>query len=370
MRATFRQPHFDSRLPPVPSDCANSEPPSPDTRLTSLSPAGGCGCKLDAERLGELLRSIAPAAGENEGAWLYDDAAIFDHDGSKSLVYTIDFFTPLVDDPADWGRIAAAHALSDVYAMGGKPLLALSVAAWPREGHSMDGLGSALRAAREKLTEAGARLVGGHTIWDSSPKLGFTILGEVATDSVLRKGGGRPGDILILTKPVGSGVVSSALKHSAVAGETLRRAVGVMTALNDGASTAAVSNGVVCATDVTGFGLGGHLHDMAQASGLAAVIRAGSIPIIDGALELLPMFATSNADANRRYAGVELSADLDPHAPMVEMIFDPQSSGGLLLACPPARLERLRTHLNAIGAESAPIGWLVDGRAGHVSIEP
>lgn len=315
-----------------------------------------------------LLDSIAPP-GERDGISLGEDAAIFGHDGSKSLVYTIDFFTPLVDDAADWGSVAAAHALSDVYAMGGRPLQALSVAAWPREGPSIDVLGEALRSAREKLAEAGAQLAGGHTIWDSSPKLGFAVIGEVAVDSVLRKGNGQPGDVLILTKPLGTGVVSSALKRSAVDRETLARAVAVMTALNEGASVAAGSSGVVCATDVTGFGLAGHLRDLAQASGLAAVMSISSIPIIDGALSLLPTYATGNAEANRHYAGVEFSPGLDPREPVAEILFDPQSSGGLLLACPPSRLDELRVHLDAIGAESAPIGRLVHGRAGHISIE-
>jgi selenide,water dikinase len=142
-----------------------------------------------------------------------------------------------------------------------------------------------------------------------------------------------------------------------------------MTALNEGASEAAVSSGVVCATDVTGFGLAGHLRDLAHASGLAAVMSTSSIPIIDGALRLLPAYATSNAETNRRYAGVEFSPGLDPREPMVEILFDPQSSGGLLLACPPSRLDALRMHLDMVGAESAPIGRLVDGRAGHIWIE-
>jgi selenide, water dikinase len=342
------------------------EPP----RLTSLSPAGGCGCKIDPVRLSALLATLKPPpiAGEFGATW--DDAAIFLPQEEKALVYTIDFFTPLVDDAAAWGAIAAAHACSDIYAMGGRPLLALSVASWTRND-SLDQLAIALRAAQEKLSEAGAALVGGHTIWDQSPKLGFTVIGSVDERSILRKSGGGDGDALVLTKPLGTGVVSTALKRSAAKESTVRAAVEVMSSLNASAAAAAVELGLSCATDVTGFGLAGHLRDVAAASGLGAVLQLEAVPVIEGALELANAHHTGNAAPNRHYADPHFAAGSDPRGPLAELLFDPQSSGGLLIACPSDRLEALRTRLRETGSAAAVIGHLTATQpVGRITVEP
>lgn len=340
-------------------------------RLTSLSPAGGCGCKLDPARLGTLLEALSSGMPSGTAGSSLDDAAVFRHTGSTALLYTIDFFTPLVDDPADWGAIAAAHALSDIYAMGGKPLLALSVAAWTRDDLPLQQLSLALQAAQAKLAEAGAVLAGGHTIWDQSPKLGFTVIGEVDESSVLRKSGGRDGDLLVLTKPLGSGVVCSALKHSEAPEETVRSAVAVMTALNAEAAAAAVELELSCATDVTGFGLAGHLRDLTTASDLAAILSLGAIPAIEGALDLVPNHLTSNAAANRHHANPRFTAAANPEDPRAELLFDPQSSGGLLIACPPDRVDALGARLREAGAERTVIGCLTATESGgQILVEP
>jgi selenide,water dikinase len=350
-------------------------PPSPALaptsarRLTSLSPAGGCGCKVDPARLNALLASLTPPPVQADG-FSWDDAAVFVPQDSKALVYTIDFFTPLVDDAADWGTIAAAHALSDIYAMGGKPLFALSVAAWTRED-SLDQLAVALRAAQAKLDEGGAALVGGHTIWDQSPKLGFTVIGEVDEASVVRKSSGRDGDALILTKPLGTGVISTALKSRAADSQTVGAAVAVMTKLNDVAAEAMVELDIACATDVTGFGLAGHLRDLAAASRLGAVLDLHAIPFIEGARRLATRYRTSNYGPNRHHADLRLAATVDRDAPDVELLFDPQSSGGLLIASPADRVPALQAKLRFGGAESAVIGRLTASQpSGQILVEP
>lgn len=354
-------------LPMMSADSPSAQEPP---RLTSLSPAGGCGCKIDPARLSALLSTLALPPGAGEAGTTWDDAAIFQPQEEKALVYTIDFFTPLVDDAADWGAIAAAHACSDIYAMGGRPLLALSVASWTRDV-SLDQLSIALRAAQGKLGEAGAALAGGHTIWDQSPKLGFTVIGEVDEGSVIRKSGGGDGDALVLTKPLGTGVISTALKRSAAGESTVRAAVALMSSLNAGAATAAVDLGLTCATDVTGFGLAGHLHDVAAASGLGAVLQLGALPVIEGAIELAKAHQTGNAAPNRHYADPRFAPGADPDGPLAELLFDPQSSGGLLIACPADRLDALRTRLRESGAAAAVIGHLTATQpAGQITVEP
>jgi selenide,water dikinase len=321
--------------------------------------------------LGALLSRLEDGTPASDGLPRWDDAAVLRRGPSSVLLYTVDFFTPLVDDASDWGAIAAAHALSDIYAMGGEPRVALSVAAWTRDRLPLSMLHEALGAAQDKLTEAGATLAGGHTIWDSCPKLGFTVLGDVDERSIMCKSAGRAGDVLILTKPLGTGVVCTGLKARAVPDETIRSTVDVMTTLNAGAARAAVEAQVRCATDVTGFGLAGHLRDLALASGMAATLHLDAVPMIDGALELALRFRTSNAEANRRHADPRLSPAIDEHDPRLELLFDPQSSGGLLLACRPERVDALCARLRSGCADAAVIGTLsASAPAGEISLEP
>jgi selenide,water dikinase len=262
-------------------------------RLTSLSPGAGCACKLPLAKLEALFAMLddAPAMGPAAGDLLIgaaegDDAAVLRLDDDRALVLTTDFFTPIVDDPGDWGRIAAANALSDVYAMGGRPLFAVNLAAWPGEGLDLAILGQVMRGGAEVAAEAGCFLAGGHTIDDPVPKYGLAVTGLADPARLMTIDRAAPGDRLILTKAIGTGVVATALKRDAAPPAVVTAAVASMRLLNLGASQAALKAGVRAATDVTGFGLLGHLHRMLAASRAAARVHAASVPLLPGAAEL------------------------------------------------------------------------------------
>ena len=248
--------------------------------LTSLSHGAGCGCKLPASALLPIVRAL-PAATAPEllvGSATGDDAAVWRMSDELALVQTVDFFTPVVDDPYDFGRIAAANALSDVYAMGGRPLTALNLVAWPLEQLGADMLGEVLRGGIDVVRAAGAEVVGGHSIDDPEPKYGLAVTGVVHPDRAITNAGGRAGDALVLTKPLGAGAVVTARKRGQADDALLARAVQAMAALNAEAGAAAVAAGASAMTDVTGFGLLGHLHGLARESGLAAEVDCGRRP--------------------------------------------------------------------------------------------
>ncbi|MCB1015746.1 MAG: selenide, water dikinase SelD, partial [Acidimicrobiales bacterium] len=228
-------------------------------RLTGFSHGAGCGCKLSAAELaaalGAMTRPLPTGPSVLVGPEGADDAGVFRLDERRALVQTLDFFTPVVDDPGDWGAIAAANALSDVYAMGGTPVTALNIVAWPREGLDLTLLAEVLDGAAGVLDEAGCALVGGHSIDDPEPKFGLSVTGLVDPDAMLTNAGGRPGDVLVLTKPLGTGVVTTAAKQGSCPDGALDAAVRSMTLLNADASRLATAHGARCATDVTGFGL-------------------------------------------------------------------------------------------------------------------
>src|SRR5690349_9709556 len=273
--------------------------------LTSLSHGAGCGCKLPAASLrgivGALPRVTDPRVLVSaEGS---DDAAVVQVSDSVAVVQTADFFTPIVDDPYTFGRIAATNALSDVYAMGGRPVSALNLVAFPLESLGVEVLGEILRGGADAVAAAGASVVGGHSIDDPEPKYGLAVVGVVDPSAVLTNAGGRVGDVLVLTKPLGAGAVSTALKRGLDA--PLELAVEVMTALNDVAAAQALEAGASALTDVTGFGLLGHVHELCAASGVAAEIDAASIPAIDGVLELLADDAVVSGGSRRNHADAE-----------------------------------------------------------------
>ena len=220
------------------------------------------------------------------GAAEGDDAAVLRLDDERALVLTTDFFTPIVDDPVDWGRIAAANALSDVYAMGGRPVLALNLTAWPGGTLPLSILADVLRGGASVAASAGCLVVGGHTIDDPEPKYGMAVVGFASPSRLFTIDAARPGDTLVLTKAIGTGVVATAHKRGAASPDVLAAAVASMTTLNASACEAALAAGVVAATDVTGFSLLGHLHRMLRASGAAAVVSAADVPLLPGALEL------------------------------------------------------------------------------------
>jgi selenide,water dikinase len=331
--------------------------------LTSLSHGAGCGCKLPAAALLPIVRGLPPATAPElmVGSATGDDAAVWRVSDDLALVQTVDFFTPVVDDPYDFGRIAAANALSDVYAMGGRPLTALNLVAWPLERLGPDALGEVLRGGMDVVRAAGAEVVGGHSIDDPEPKYGLAVTGAVHPDAVVTNAGGRAGDALVLTKALGVGAAVTARKRGAADDALLARAVATMTALNAEASAAAVAAGASAMTDVTGFGLLGHLHGLARESGLAAELDADAVPALEGIEALLADDgAVSGGSArNREYA--EGFAVFAPGVAewRARLVCDATTSGGLLVAVDPAR---------AAAVPGAVVGRLVAGEPGAISV--
>jgi selenide,water dikinase len=347
---------------------------STDVRLTRFSHGAGCACKLSPAELRTVLglvRGLGPSADPDllVGLDTADDAAVYRLRDDLAVVFTADFFTPIVDDPFDFGRVAATNALSDVYAMGASPLMALNLVGWPREGLPFELLARILDGGAEAVRAAGAMVVGGHSIDDAEPKYGMAVIGTVDPRRVLTNAGARPGDALVLTKPLGLGVISTALKRDAAPPALLEQAVALMTTLNQGARDAALEVGVNAATDVTGFGLLGHLREVLVASGLAARIDATRVPVIPGVRELIAAGMVAGGTM-RNHAFVSPDVDWSGLAESEQFLLaDAQTSGGLLLAVDPARagaliaaLQRHRTPAAAV------IGHTVEGAPGHVGI--
>jgi selenide,water dikinase len=332
--------------------------------LTSLSHGAGCGCKLPAAAIGPLLARLHTPANPNVivGFDHSDDAGVYRLRDDLALVQTVDFFTPIVDDPFDFGRIAAANALSDIYAMGAEPISALNLVAF-----SLQDLGDAvlleiLRGGAEIAAQAGVAILGGHSIEDSEPKFGLAVTGVVHPDQVLTNAGGRPGDVLVLSKSLGAGTVSTAVKRG-LPDAPLAEAVEVMTTLNRDASLAARAAGAHALTDVTGFGLLGHLHELTEASGLAAELIAADVPAIGGVLELLsdPDEAAVAGGSRRNRAYAEQFAEFADSVPEPRrwLVCDAMTSGGLLAALPADRAAEM---------PGAVIGRLVEGPPGAISV--
>ncbi|HWQ24852.1 MAG TPA: selenide, water dikinase SelD [Gaiellaceae bacterium] len=302
--------------------------------LTSLARAGGCAAKYAAARLETLLAGLVPADAENllVGLDPADDAAVYRLDAERALVFTVDFFPPLVDDPRAFGGIAAANALNDVFAMGGAPLLALSVAAFPEE-LPVEVLGEVLAGAEEQVRAAGAILAGGHTIRDAEPKYGLAVVGTVHPEAIWPKAGARPGDALFLTKPLGTGIVLQAEREGRAVEGALEAAVAAMLELARAPADLLRPFAPHAVTDVTGFGLLGHAYELASRSGVRVVLEAEALPALPGALELAAAGVRTGGDRrNREFAGphVESAAGAAEEA----LAYDPQTAGGLLVALP------------------------------------
>lgn len=304
-------------------------------RLTQYAHGGGCACKIPPDELEEMVRGLTAGATPSAAGELLvgletgDDAAAVRIDGDRALVSTTDFFTPVVDDAYDWGRIAATNALSDVYAMGASPVLALNLLCWPRDVLPPELAGEVLRGGADVCRNAGCHLAGGHSVDDPEPKYGLAVTGLADAAALLRNDTGIAGLPLSLTKPLGLGVLNA--RHKAT-GERSEEAIAVMTTLNDAASRAAVAAGVRCATDVTGFGLLGHVYKLARASGVTAVIDSAAVPYVDGARTALaegfvPGGSRRNLDWVRPHT--DLSTVDDDTA---VLLADAQTSGGLLVA--------------------------------------
>jgi selenide,water dikinase len=320
--------------------------------------------------LAHVLRHVPQVADPNVlvDASTRDDAAVYRLSPDRVLVATTDFFTPIVDDAATWGAIAAANALSDLYAMGATPLFGLNLVGWPRETLPLDLLGEVLRGAADVCARARCPILGGHSIDDPEPKFGMVVIGEAHPDRMLLNSAARPGDLLVLTKPLGTGVLATALKRDVIEEADLAPAVASMTTLNAGAMRAALASGVRAATDVTGFGLLGHLGQMLLASGVAAELQLEAIPLLDRARELaaagcVPGGTTRNLAAS----SAEWQADITQADRL--LLADAQTSGGLLLVVPPTARHAL---LAALAAEQTPaaavIGRCLDGQPGAIRV--
>jgi len=300
-----------------------------------------------------------------------DDAAVYRVDADRALVATVDFFTPIVDDPYDFGRIAAANALSDVYAMGGRPLFALNLVAFPRARLGDGWLSEIVRGGGDVAREAGVAVIGGHSIDDPEPKFGMCVVGEVAPDRIVRNSTARAGDALVLTKPLGTGIVATAIKREAAPAEVIEAAVRSMTTLNRGASEAMLRVGAHAATDVTGYGLLGHLHEMARGSRLEARIDASAVPLLPGVRELAEAGHVPGG-TRRNLADLEgtlvLEGDVDDVARL--LLGDAQTSGGLLIAVAPERVDELLALLRAAGTPAAAVvGQFVEGVPGRIVVQ-
>jgi selenide,water dikinase len=331
--------------------------------LTSLSHGAGCGCKLSAADLRPIVAALPVPTDPRVlvGAGTADDAGVVALTGELAIVQTVDFFTPIVDDPYWFGRIAAANALSDVYAMGGRPVSALNLVAFPLATLGPGVLAEILRGGADAAAAAGAAVVGGHSIDDPEPKYGMAVTGVVHPDAVLTNAGGRAGDALVLTKPLGAGTVATAIKRGLADDALIARAIEVMAALNDRAAGQAIAAGAHALTDVTGFGLLGHLHELAEASGLAAEVDAAAIPAIEGVLELLSDERALAGGSRRNRADAESFTEwaAGVEEPRRRLACDAMTSGGLLAAVAPERAAEI---------DGAVVGRLVAGVPGTIRV--
>jgi selenide,water dikinase len=286
--------------------------------------------------------------------------------GGRALIATLDHFTPIVDDPYDWGRIAATNALSDVYAMGGRPFLALNIVNWPVDDLPLEILGRVLQGGIDVATAAGAAVLGGHSITDPEPKYGMVALGLVEPGRIVRNSTAVAGAHLFLTKPLGLGIVSTAIKRGLATDGLVERAVELMTTLNDRAAEAMLEAGAVAATDVTGFGFLGHLHTMLTASGVAARIDASAVPVMGGVLELAGQGVVPGG-TDRNHAFVAPHLDWGEVAQAEQLVLaDAQTSGGLLIAAADGR--RLAGALRDRGVPFAEVGEVVAGEPGRIEV--
>lgn len=297
-----------------------------------------------------------------------DDAGVFMAPGGDALVQTVDFFTPIVDDPFDWGRIGAANALSDVYAMGGSPLTALQLVGWPRGVIGFDVLGKVIEGGLSVMEEAGCTVVGGHSVDDPEPKYGFAVTGIVEPGRLQTNAGARPADQLVLTKPLGTGIITTAMKAGQVDEDLSRYAIETMAELNAASSLAMSKVNAHACTDVTGYGLLGHLRELLVSAGVSALIEVDQVPLLDGVMQLL--------EAGHFPGGSQRNVDdVQPHVTShvepewIKLLADAQTSGGLLICVPPAEAQQLLDHLDEAEAfEAAVIGEIQSGSSGTIQL--
>jgi selenide,water dikinase len=336
--------------------------------LTSLTAGGGCAAKYSAARLEELLKGFVPVEAENllVGLAPADDAAVYRLDDERALIFTLDFFPPVVDEPGDYGAIAATNALNDVFAMGGTPLLALSIAAFP-EDLPIEMLAEIFAAADQQVRAAGGLLAGGHTIRDDEPKYGLAVVGTVHPKGIWPKNGARPGDAVFVTKPLGTGLIMTGHKRGLVGTQQLERAIGWMRTLNKDAADVLRGFAPSAVTDVTGFGLFGHTHEMADRSGVRIVLESERLPAIDGALDLARKGVRTSGDPRNRDFAARHVTNENAGETMEALGYDPQTAGGLLVSLPKekgaaleAAFEAQHLFLRRVGRVEEGIGVVVE----------
>lgn len=341
-------------------------------KLTSYSSKGGCGCKIGPADLQQVLRNLPPAEPNPRllvGLDTSDDAGVYKLSNELALVQTVDFFTPIVDNPYDFGQIAAANALSDIYAMGGKPLTVLNIVAFPISTLDKQVLADILRGAADKVSEAGATLVGGHSIDDKEPKFGLSVTGLVHPDRVRTNAGAKPGDKLILTKPIGIGILTTAVKKGKLSEGEIKRMTSVMAALNKKAAEIMEPHSVNACTDVTGFGLIGHSLEMAKGSGVGLVIRHKQVPKLPRIRELAEDGFVPGGTKNN-YNHVNNDVDFTDELDQIDrwILCDAVTSGGLLISVEAEDSVLLLNQLREAGVEANLIGEITSEMPGRIRV--
>jgi selenide,water dikinase len=342
-------------------------------KLTSYSTKGGCGCKIGPADLSQVIRSLPqPLPDPNllVGIDTSDDAGVYKLTEDLAIVQTVDFFTPIVDDPYSFGQVAAANAISDVYAMGGRPLTALNIVAFPIHTLDKQVLADILRGAGDKMKEAGITLVGGHSIDDKEPKFGMAVTGIVHPEKVLTNAGARPGDKLILTKPIGVGVLTTSIKKDKLSEEEIARVTSVMAALNKTAAETMAPFDVHACTDVTGFGLMGHSLEMAKGSGVGIRIYADQVPVLPRVRELAEEGFVPGGTKNN-FAHVQDSVTFSEKLDQIGqwILCDAVTSGGLLISVKGEQGDELLGKLKAAGVEASLIGETTADHPGRIFVQ-
>lgn len=340
-------------------------------KLTQFTAGLGCACKLRPQILEQVLKNLPPALHPDilVGTESSDDAAVYRINAEQAIVQTLDFFTPIVDDPYTFGAIAAANALSDIYAMGAIPLFALNIVAFPSNRLPLEVLEQILRGAADKVKEAGIHILGGHTIDDPEPKFGLSVTGMIHPDKILRNMGAKPGDALILTKPIGTGVMATAMKRGLTDQQLNNETIEQMSALNKLAAEVMSAYPVSACTDITGFGLLGHLYEMTSASGVDARIDAAKVPILPGAMEMAAAGAVPGGTlANRDHTAPFVNYNPEVSDLMKILLNDAQTSGGLLMAVPEEMADPLLHHLSLAGANGYLIGRISSTGNGRIFV--
>ena len=342
-------------------------------KLTDFAVSCGCAAKVGGKVLRQILAQVPQTADNHLLVALenFDDAAVYELNEEMALVETLDFFPPVVDDPYTFGQIAAANALSDIYAMGAEPLVAMAIVCFPTRTLSTDILVAILKGGADKVREAGAVMVGGHTVEDERPMYGVVVTGKAKPKEIVTNAGAKKGDLLILTKPLGTGIIITAMKAGLAGPQEKDEVIASMVALNKTASRIMLEVGVNAATDITGFGFLGHLLELATASRVAVEINSSKVPLFPAAIDharigLIP----EGAYRNRDFVGSRVRFAPQVDLAQEDLLFDPQTSGGLLISVPPAKAEILLEKLHQQGVEKAGlIGEVVSGEKGLITVK-